>query len=803
MLASVLALAILTPQTPPQEQVIAPELLQVITVAPDEHHRAYVVMDTRMTLADFQGRVEELARGERQRFVMNELRAFADQSQAHVLDVVANLEAQGDISRHMQLWINNSVQFSGNAKAVYALAELGGVERIMYDPDRDPAETQDLPLSLMMNPAPVPNPAAVTYYKEDFESGVFDPEWSTTTSGCGRIQVTSAQGPYAGSFHALMDSTTSSCLGTASMTLTVDLSGVTTAQLRYAFLDLNDELNIGSDILEASDDGGASWTKIADLTGPDGSYTLKTHDLDPLGLSYVSNFMIRFSWTDNFPAPTDGFAFDEIEIADSFPPPPPPTPEPNLVQHQATDLWARGINGDGAVIVNIDSGCDRFHPDLANRIFENLPEVNGIPGVDDDGNGFIDDTWGWNFSLNNNDPAPSGSHGTNTGGIMVGDGSSGGRLTGMAPGAKMGVCRISGESDHMGSQQWSISVGADCNSSSHSYKWPFSPRPDYDMHRHTTDMTLAAGVIHANSIGNQGQSLTTYPIPFNVSAPGNSPGPWRHPQQVQGGVSGVMGCCGIQIGDDQYYDPSGKGPSAWEDFSIYDPIAYPPGTSDFDDYPYGGFGGGQPGLLKPDIAGYTSGPWTTTNGGGYTTFSGTSCATPHVGGAMALLVSANEHAPPRQISQALQENAEDRGAAGKDTNWGSGKMLVDDAASRMFHLVTSLDLEPQLGTLATIHVSGPPGAGYGVFRSFSNAPSPGVNTGGAACGATVDLDIGGGAPVLLFTGVIPAGGLDVRSAFIPNNPALADQVVYLQSAADDATFGGCAVSLVETVTLRL
>ena len=39
-------------------------------------------------------------------------------------------------------------------------------------------------------------------------------------------------------------------------------------------------------------------------------------------------------------------------------------------------------------------------------------------GLDDDNNGFIDDTWGWDFSGNDNDPSPTGSHETEVAGVV-------------------------------------------------------------------------------------------------------------------------------------------------------------------------------------------------------------------------------------------------------------------------------------------------------------------------------------------------------------------------------------------------
>lgn len=49
------------------------------------------------------------------------------------------------------------------------------------------------------------------------------------------------------------------------------------------------------------------------------------------------------------------------------------------------------------IVAVMDTGFDTEHPELKNKIWKNEKEINGQPGVDDDGNGYVDDFYGWNF----------------------------------------------------------------------------------------------------------------------------------------------------------------------------------------------------------------------------------------------------------------------------------------------------------------------------------------------------------------------------------------------------------------------
>jgi subtilisin len=222
-------------------------------------------------------------------------------------------------------------------------------------------------------------------------------------------------------------------------------------------------------------------------------------------------------------------------------------PQPGLTLIRAPLVWAEGDSGRGILVANIDTGTDWTHPDLVLNIWQNLGEdANGngrtiihngtswvldpgdLNGIDNDGNGYIDDLVGWNWENNNNNVTTGSSHGTATSGIVAGYGTNG-TQTGVAPGANLIILKPAGESQYWLAQQYAIEKGADIITSSLSYKWYFNPKPNYPMFRQMTDVELAAGVVHTNSTSNDGSSLGSAPIPYNISAPGNSPSPWVHP----------------------------------------------------------------------------------------------------------------------------------------------------------------------------------------------------------------------------------------------------------------------------------
>ncbi len=120
----------------------------------------------------------------------------------------------------------------------------------------------------------------------------------------------------------------------------------------------------------------------------------------------------------------------------------------------APEAWARGYTGQGVTVAVIDSGVDISHQDLSNNIWRNTGEI-ASNGIDDDGNGYTDDVYGWNFGIgqNNNNVLPgttsSGQgHGTHVAGTIAAA-NNGIGMTGVAYNSRIMAIRM-GDVDSQG-----------------------------------------------------------------------------------------------------------------------------------------------------------------------------------------------------------------------------------------------------------------------------------------------------------------------------------------------------------------
>lgn len=111
------------------------------------------------------------------------------------------------------------------------------------------------------------------------------------------------------------------------------------------------------------------------------------------------------------------------------------------------EAWSKTTGSDEVIIAIIDGGMDLDHEDLKDNLWKNPGEMGldssnndkSTNGIDDDGNGYLDDVYGWDFTNNDNDPEDDTEkgHGTHVAGIIGGRGDNGIGITGVCQQIKL------------------------------------------------------------------------------------------------------------------------------------------------------------------------------------------------------------------------------------------------------------------------------------------------------------------------------------------------------------------------------
>jgi subtilisin family serine protease len=370
-------------------------------------------------------------------------------------------------------------------------------------------------------------------------------------------------------------------------------------------------------------------------------------------------------------------------------------PEPGVAAVRAPEVWALGITGNGVLVSTLDTGVEGTHPSLASRWKGLEPGYAGNPD------------WAWFDPVTNTTfPQAFGDHGTHTMGTVCG-GAPGDQI-GVAPGAKWihaaVIDRVSiaqTVSDAILAFQWLIDpdgnpntffdVPAVCSNS-----WglaDFHGYPDCDQTFWTfLDACETAGIVILFSAGNEGLS-------------------------------------GLRRPSDRATD-------------AYRTLAVAAVNGNVPSFPIAGFSSQGPtqctlfggSAIKPDISAPGVSVRSATLNGTYGFKDGTSMASPHVNGVVALMREANPDLSVEQVKQIIYDTAQDLGAASEDNAYGWGMIDAFDAVQEALATValtinlpngTPTFIDPLGGTVIDVVASGQsvdPAPGSGMLHYSTGGP---------------------------------------------------------------------------------
>ena len=291
------------------------------------------------------------------------------------------------------------------------------------------------------------------------------------------------------------------------------------------------------------------------------------------------------------------------------------------------------------VVAIIDSGVDYEHEDLRDNIWKNAVETDGLAGVDDDDNGYIDDVQGWDFThapdlpgfgdylTRDNDPQDESAHGTHVAGIVAATTNNNLGIVGIAPNAQLMVLRagmtlLAGggflEEDDIAA---AILYAAENGAHIINMSWGGPERTLIigDALRYAQNK----GIVLVASAGNSGEPGLVYPAANHNTI---SVGAVDHSDRLAG-------------------------------FSTTGPALD---------------------LVAPGVNVQSTQP-----NNAYAARSGTSFSAPQISGLAALILSRRPNLSPESVRNLLITSATDLGTQGYDNNYGAGRVSGTELATRL------------------------------------------------------------------------------------------------------------------------
>ncbi|OHU94212.1 S8 family serine peptidase [Pseudoalteromonas byunsanensis] len=278
----------------------------------------------------------------------------------------------------------------------------------------------------------------------------------------------------------------------------------------------------------------------------------------------------------------------------------------------APEAWDISVGSRDVIVGVIDTGVDHTHPDLAANMWVNPNEIAG-DGIDNDGNGYIDDVHGINAITGAGDPMDDQGHGTHVSGTIGAVGNDGTGVVGVNHEVSIVGCKFL---DASGSGSTSDAIKC----------------IDYLVGLREAGVDVR---VSNNSWGGGGFSQA---LADALTA------------SEEAGILFVAAAGNSAVDN----DASPHYPSSYEHESVL-AVASTTHTDDMSSF-------SQWGLTSVDLGAPGSAILSTVPGGGYSSYSGTSMATPHVAGAAALTLSVNPTLTTAELKAVLMDSGDDNAA---------------------------------------------------------------------------------------------------------------------------------------------
>jgi len=333
-------------------------------------------------------------------------------------------------------------------------------------------------------------------------------------------------------------------------------------------------------------------------------------------------------------------------------------------QIDAPSAWEQSTGSSNIVVGVIDTGVDYNHPDLQANMWVNSGEIAGN-GIDDDGNGFVDDVHGYDFVNNDGDPMDDNHHGTHVAGTIAAAGNN-----------SIGVSGVAWNSSIMALKFLSASGAGYTSDAVRAINYATMMRTQYGVDIRVLNNSWGGGG-YSSSLASAIEASNQADILFVAAAGNNGTNNDANPQYPANYTSSnVISVAATDSNDN---------------------------LASFSNY----------GANTVDVAAPGVGIYSTVIGGSYASFSGTSMAAPHVAGVAALAFALDPTLSAAAVKDAIM--------AGGDVISGlSGKVLTGsrlNAAATLDLLAPQDDPQPdpepqpnQAPTIGSVTVS--PGTVY-------------------------------------------------------------------------------------------